>query len=145
MDNNSNSNFPHLPLDFLRRYTCGTYQIKQSKAYAKVHLYENDKEFALELSPSDDNLLRCRLQSRHSNNTQYLLCAGLMKMTTTTRSKNTTVNVKVAQGWSTVVDTLQPYLGILVIPATSVGHHRRALINFGKALQNVDKYSLSIR
>ena len=66
-------------------------------------------------------------------------------MTTRIRSKTTTVNVKVAQGWSAVVDTLQPYFGILVMPATSVGHHRRAPINFGKALQNVNKYSLSIR
>jgi len=74
VDINSDLNFPHLSLDFLRRYTCGTYQIKQSKAYAKAHLYENDEEFALELSPSDDNLLRCRLQSRHSNNTKYFLC-----------------------------------------------------------------------
>ena len=70
---------------------------------------------------------------------------GLMKMTRTTRSKITTVNVKVAQGWSAVVDTLQLYFVILVMPATSVGHHRRAPINFRKVLQNVDTYSLSIR
>ena len=74
VDSNSDSNFPHLSLDFLRQYTCGTYQIKQSKAYAKAHLYENDEKFALELSPSDDNLLRCHLQSRYSNNTKYFLC-----------------------------------------------------------------------
>ena len=74
LDSNSDLNFPHLSLDFLRQYTCGTYQIKQSKAYAKAHLYENDQEFALELSPSDDNIFRCRLQSRHSNNTKYYLC-----------------------------------------------------------------------
>ena len=74
VDSNSDLNFPHLSLDFLRQYTCGTYQIKQSKAYAKAHLYEKDEEFAVELSPSDDNLLRCRLQSRHSNNTKYFLC-----------------------------------------------------------------------
>ena len=74
VDSNSDSNFLHLSLDFLRQYTCGTYQIKQSKAYAKAYLYENDEKFALELSPSDDNLLRCRLQSRHSNNTKYFLC-----------------------------------------------------------------------
>ena len=74
VDSNSDSNFPNLPLDFLRQHACGTYQIKQSKAYAKAHLYENDEKFTLEFSPSDDNLLRCRLQSRHSNNTKYFLC-----------------------------------------------------------------------
>ena len=74
VDSNSDSNFPHPSLNFLHQYTCGTYQIKQDTAYAKVHLYENDEKFALELSPSDDNLLRCRLQSRHSNNTKYFLC-----------------------------------------------------------------------
>ncbi len=74
IDIDTDFKFPRLSLDFLRQYTCGTYQIKQSKAYAKAHLYENDEEFALELSPSDDNLLRCRLHSRHSNNTKYFLC-----------------------------------------------------------------------
>lgn len=74
IDLDSDLNFPRLTLEFLREYTCGTNQIKQSKAYAKAHLYENDEEFALELSPSDDNLLRCRVHSRHSNSTKYHLC-----------------------------------------------------------------------
>ena len=73
-DLDNDLNFSRLTLEFLREYTCGTYQIKQSKAYAKAHLYENDEEFALELSPSDDNLLRCRVHSRHSNSTKYFLC-----------------------------------------------------------------------
>ena len=71
---NGDLNFPHLCFDFLRQYTCTTYQIKQTKAYAKAHLYENDGGFMLELSASDDNLLRCCLQSRHFNNTKYFLC-----------------------------------------------------------------------
>ncbi|CAF4693388.1 unnamed protein product, partial [Rotaria sp. Silwood2] len=34
--------FPYLTLDFLREYTCGVYQIKQSPAYVKAHLYDHD-------------------------------------------------------------------------------------------------------
>ena len=65
--------FPILSLDFLRKYTCGTYQIKQSQDYAKQHMYDNEQEFTLELSQSDDDLLRCWLHSRHSNNTKHFL------------------------------------------------------------------------
>ena len=74
MDINNNINFPELDLDFLRDYTCGTYQLKQSEAYAKAHLYEHDNEFELQISPDDDRLIRCRLHSRHSNATRYFIC-----------------------------------------------------------------------
>jgi hypothetical protein len=70
----NNFAFPQLDLDFLRNYTCGTYQLKQSKAYAKAHLYEHDNEFELQISPDDDRLIRCRLHSRHSNVTRYFIC-----------------------------------------------------------------------
>ncbi len=72
MDNNFD--FPQLDLDFLRDYTCGTYQIKQSASYAKAHLYEHDNEFELQISPDNDRLIRCRLHSRHSNVTRYFIC-----------------------------------------------------------------------
>ena len=70
IDLDTDLNFPLVTLDFLCTYTFGTYQIKQSKA----HLFDNEEEFALKLSPSDDSLLRCQLHSRHSNNTKYFLC-----------------------------------------------------------------------
>jgi hypothetical protein len=35
-------NISYLTLDFLREYTCGIYQIKQSSSYAKAHLFYND-------------------------------------------------------------------------------------------------------
>ncbi|CAF5195043.1 unnamed protein product [Rotaria magnacalcarata] len=70
----NNFNFPVLDIDFLRDYTCGTYQIKQSEAYAKAHLHENDNEFELQISPENDHLIRCRLHSRHSNSTRYFIC-----------------------------------------------------------------------
>ncbi|CAF3356926.1 unnamed protein product [Rotaria sp. Silwood2] len=69
-----NFNFPHLDLDFLRNYTCGTYQLKMSEPYAKAHLYENENEFELQMSPDNDQLIRCRLHSRHSGNTRYFIC-----------------------------------------------------------------------
>ena len=49
-------------------------KIKLSKEYAKAHLYVNRREFACEPSPPGDNILYCRYQSRHSNNTKYFLC-----------------------------------------------------------------------
>ncbi|CAF4962406.1 unnamed protein product, partial [Rotaria magnacalcarata] len=59
--------FPYLTLDFLREYTCGVYQIKQSSTYAKPHLYDHDGEFEYQLSSSDDTILRCRIHSKHSS------------------------------------------------------------------------------
>ncbi|CAF4363778.1 unnamed protein product [Rotaria magnacalcarata] len=73
-DVRENFNFPHLDLDFLRNYTCGTYQLKMSKPYAKAHLFENENEFELQMSPDNDQLIRCRLHSRHSGNTRYFIC-----------------------------------------------------------------------
>ncbi|CAF4476634.1 unnamed protein product [Rotaria socialis] len=70
----NNFNFPVLDVDFLRDYTCGTYQIKQSEAYAKAHLHEYDNEFELQISPENDQPIRCRLHSRHSNSTRYFIC-----------------------------------------------------------------------
>ena len=77
MDIKAELKFPILSLDFLPKYTYGTYQIKQSQDYAKQHMYNNEQEFTLELSQSDDDLLRCRLHSRHSNSTKYFLCVCL--------------------------------------------------------------------
>ena len=74
MDSKAELKFPILSLDFLRKYTCGTYQTKQSQGYAKQHMYDNEQEFTPELSQSDDDLLRCRLHSRNSNNKKYFLC-----------------------------------------------------------------------
>jgi hypothetical protein len=67
-------NFPYLTLDFLREYTCGIYQIKQSSSYAKAHLFDNDGQFEFQISSSHDSILRCRLHSRHSSSTLYFLC-----------------------------------------------------------------------
>ena len=67
-------NFSYLTLDFLREYTCGIYQIKQSSSYVKAHLFNNDDQFEFQLFSSNDCLLRCRLHSKHSRTTKYYLC-----------------------------------------------------------------------
>jgi hypothetical protein len=74
MNMDNNFGFSELDLDFLRNYTCDTYQLKQSKAYAKARLYEHDNEFGLQISPNDDHFIRYRLHSRHSNVTRYFIC-----------------------------------------------------------------------
>ena len=51
-DINENFDFPQLDLDFLRYYTCGTYQLKMSESYAKANLYENQNEFELQVPRS---------------------------------------------------------------------------------------------
>jgi hypothetical protein len=73
-DIETNFDFPCLTLDYLRQYTCGVYQIKQTSAYAKAHLYDNNGQFEFQLSISDDDILRCRLHSKHSSTTLYFLC-----------------------------------------------------------------------
>ena len=45
-----------------------------SEPCAKAHLYENDEEFKLQISPDYDQLTRCRLHSRDSGNTRYFIC-----------------------------------------------------------------------
>ena len=62
--------FPELSLEDLRRLFFGTYQIKQSAAYVEEHL-DSSGDYVIELEGSDDDILRCTLQSRHSNAIRY--------------------------------------------------------------------------
>ena len=73
-DIDENFDFPQFDLDFLRNYTCGTYQLKISESYAKAHLYENENEFEIQISPDHDQVVRCRLHSRYSATTRYYIC-----------------------------------------------------------------------
>ena len=45
-----------------------------SEPYAKAHLYDNDDEFKLQISPGYDQLIWCQLHSRHSGNTLCFIC-----------------------------------------------------------------------
>jgi len=62
--------FPEIDLDILRSLFFGTYQIKQSKTYTEEHLDENGN-YVIQVAPENNEVLRCRIQSRHSNATRY--------------------------------------------------------------------------
>lgn len=62
--------FPEVDLDDLRELFFGTYQIKQSRTYAEEHLDE-DGNYIIEVAPEEGEIIRCRVQSRHSNATRY--------------------------------------------------------------------------
>lgn len=62
--------FPELSLDDLRILFFGVYQIKQARPYVEEHL-DDDGSYFIELEESDENILRCTIQSRHSNATRY--------------------------------------------------------------------------
>ena len=55
---------------------CGTYQLKLNEQNVKAHQYENENEFELQIFPDYDQLIQCRLHSRHSDNTRYFMCIG---------------------------------------------------------------------
>ena len=48
--------------------------MKISESYAKAHLYENENEFEIQVSPDQDQVVRCRLHSRYSATTRYYIC-----------------------------------------------------------------------
>jgi hypothetical protein len=62
--------FPEIDLDYLRELFFGTYQIKQSKTYTEEHLDE-DGNYIVQVAPEEGEIIRCRIQSRHSNATRY--------------------------------------------------------------------------
>ena len=57
-DVRENFDSPDLDLDFLRHYTCGTYQLKMNGPYAKAYLYENENKFYIQISPDYNQLIR---------------------------------------------------------------------------------------
>ena len=115
-----NVDFPHLDLDFLRHYTCGAYQLKMSEPYAKAHLYENDKEFELQISPDYDQLILCRLH-------RYVM--NLIIMMKINQSKTTSVSIKIGNERSGVALMWQQYCGTLAMLITLGGHLKPAPIN----------------
>ncbi|CAF2155112.1 unnamed protein product [Rotaria magnacalcarata] len=62
--------FPEMELEDLRQLFFGSYQIKQSQTYAEEHLDVNG-DFAIQVSKETDEIIRCAIQSRHSNSTRY--------------------------------------------------------------------------
>jgi hypothetical protein len=65
-----NFDFPELSLEDLRLLFFGTYKIKQARTYVEEHL-DPDGDYIIELGDDNDDILRCTIQSRHSNATKY--------------------------------------------------------------------------
>jgi len=67
------NDFPILSLDTIETtITLGSYQLKQAQHYADEHLQQQGG-FRVSVHREARNLIRCRLQSRHSNSTKYFV------------------------------------------------------------------------
>jgi hypothetical protein len=66
----STFDFPELSLDDIRQLFFGTYQIKMARTYVEEHMDPNG-QYIIEVSGSNDNVVRCSIQSRHSRATVY--------------------------------------------------------------------------
>ena len=64
--------FPVLSEEYLSSLTLGTYQLKQARCYTLEHLSENC-DYKIEIHPEAEDLLRVRIQSRHSGSKRYFL------------------------------------------------------------------------
>jgi hypothetical protein len=62
--------FPEISLDDMRALFFGSYQIKQARTYVEEHL-DPDGDYTIELGDTDEDILRCTIQSRHSNAAKY--------------------------------------------------------------------------
>lgn len=62
--------FPELSYDDLRSLFLGVYKLKLASAYVEEHL-DDDGNYLIELDTNHDDILRCTIQSRHSNATKY--------------------------------------------------------------------------
>ena len=66
----SDVEFPEMDLNYLRSLFFGTYQIKQSQTYTEEHL-DDKGSYVVQVAPENNEFLRCRIQSRHSNAIRY--------------------------------------------------------------------------
>ena len=62
--------FPKMSLDEFRLLFFGTYQIKQARTYVEEH-FNMDSDFIVEVDNSIADIVRCSIQSRHSNAHKY--------------------------------------------------------------------------
>ena len=67
---NADFDFPRLSLDVLRFLFFGSYKIKLAKSYVEEH-QNSDGDCIIQLGDNNDNILRCNMQSRHSNVTKH--------------------------------------------------------------------------
>jgi hypothetical protein len=52
------------------RFFLGIYKIKLARAYVEEH-FDEEGDYIIELNDNTDDILRCTIQSRHSNSTKY--------------------------------------------------------------------------
>lgn len=64
------SEFPRLEIEDLKYLTLGSYQLKQSLGYYSEHISKHGV-FLVEKHKEISGLIRCKLQSRHSNRSTY--------------------------------------------------------------------------
>ena len=62
--------FSELSLDDLRLLFVGTYKLKQVQPYTEERINQQG-DYVIELVSNNDDILRCTIQSRHSNRTKY--------------------------------------------------------------------------
>lgn len=72
VDASSLGNFPHLTMEDLHRLTIGVYQLKQASSYAREHL-NDDEGYILFSHREEPEVLRIKIQSRHTSAKQYQL------------------------------------------------------------------------
>ena len=66
----STFDFPKLSLNDICQLFFGTYQIKRARTYVEEHMDPNG-QYIIEVSASNDNIVRCSIQNRHSRATVY--------------------------------------------------------------------------
>lgn len=64
------ADFPHLTDEQLRTLTCGIYQLKLCSSYIQEHV---DGDSDIHVYKDDRNLVRVRIQSRHTSSKKYML------------------------------------------------------------------------
>lgn len=64
--------FPRLTLDDLHKITIGVYQLKQASSYAREHM-SDEGNYVLYVYQEESDILRVKLQSRHTSSKQYQL------------------------------------------------------------------------
>ncbi|XP_060604358.1 uncharacterized protein LOC132757169 [Ruditapes philippinarum] len=70
VDDSSLQSFPRFNEEQLRSLTCGVYQLKMSSSYIQEHL---DGNCEIQVHNDDSDLIRVRIQSRHTSSRKYLL------------------------------------------------------------------------
>ena len=67
------TDFPILSFDDLRELNMGIYQLKKAPQYTRQHYDSDSSNYEIQLFRDKPNLIRCKIQSRHTNSTVHTL------------------------------------------------------------------------